>query len=102
MLTPVATLHPHEAAAVARIIDGWQQRMDPQVFARVCKGKRLLKEVQEALVVVHVVKEHVAALAPDDGAVTVVDLCSGFGYLSMLLAELLPPHRLHQVLLVDR
>jgi len=33
--------------------------------------------------------------------VTVVDLCSGFGYLSMFLSEMLDPDRVKRMVLVD-
>ena len=98
---------------------------------RVCKGSRLIKEVQvrsagimpiilslhpavldsvrastsrsqEALPIVHAAKNHIESLPHASGAITLVDLCSGFGYLSMLLADILPRTRIQRILLVDR
>ena len=37
-----------------------------------------------------------------DGRLTILDLCSGFGYLSMFLAELLPPARVGSIVLLDK
>ena len=100
--TAVAQAFPTEAADATRAAEAWGARMPPAVYARVCKGPRLLKEMQEALPVLHTVRSHLDTLDPADGPVTVLDLCSGFGYLSMLLAETLPADRVAQILLIDR
>eukprot|EP00411_Alexandrium_monilatum_P049840 CAMPEP_0175467124 /NCGR_PEP_ID=MMETSP0095-20121207/71158_1 /TAXON_ID=311494 /ORGANISM="Alexandrium monilatum, Strain CCMP3105" /LENGTH=347 /DNA_ID=CAMNT_0016768487 /DNA_START=44 /DNA_END=1084 /DNA_ORIENTATION=+ len=58
--------------------------------AEAAKGRAMFKELNEALPVVQRVLALVeAAEAADGEAITVVDLCSGIGYLSILLAELL-------------
>ena len=100
--TVVAQAFPTEAADATRAAEAWAARMPPAVFARVCKGPRLVKEMQEALPVLHRVRSHLDTLDPADGPVTVLDLCSGFGYLSMLLAETLPPDRVARIWLIDR
>jgi len=99
--TPAAYEYPEQAAQAAHVINKWQESMEPVLFARVARA-RLTKELAEALPVVHAVQEHLAALPLEAGPVTIIDMCSGFGYLSMLLAELLPPAKLRHVLLVDR
>jgi hypothetical protein len=73
--------------------------MPPEVFSRVCKS-RLLKELQEAIPMMNVAQTHLSRLP--GGKVTIVDLCSGFGYLSMLLADTLPHNRVDAIFLVDR
>jgi hypothetical protein len=100
--TQVAQRFPGEAEEAACAIESWSTRMAPHLFSRVCKGPRLLKEVQEALPMLHWAKVHLASLPNHTGRITLVDLCSGFGYLSMLLAEALPQDRLDKILLVDR
>ena len=100
--TQVAQRFPGEAEEAACAVESWSTRMAPHLFSRVCKGPRLLKEVQEALPMLHWAKVHLASLPNHTGRITLVDLCSGFGYLSMLLAEALPQDRLDKILLVDR
>ena len=57
------------------------------------KRGRLVKELLESLPVIHCVLEHVEQLRPKltttGEKLTVLDLCSGFGYLVMFLSELL-------------
>eukprot|EP00931_Biecheleriopsis_adriatica_P124547 TRINITY_DN99691_c0_g1_i1.p1 TRINITY_DN99691_c0_g1~~TRINITY_DN99691_c0_g1_i1.p1 ORF type:complete len:356 (+),score=87.56 TRINITY_DN99691_c0_g1_i1:84-1151(+) len=58
------------------------------IWTRLYKGGRMLKEFTEALPVVAEVLKDFGASA-EYGQVTFIDLCSGVGYVSMLLAELL-------------
>jgi hypothetical protein len=64
--------------------------------------KRFAKEMNECepilTYVQTVVEQHPVAEPP----VTVVDLCSGFGVCSMILAEILPPNRVSRIELLDR
>ena len=50
--------------------------------------------------------EHVEQLRPELAAtgekLTVLDLCSGFGYLAMFLSELLPPALIDSIVLLDK
>lgn len=39
--------------------------------------------------------------SPSTPKLVILDLCSGFGYLGMLLSELLPPHKVERIVLVD-
>jgi len=48
------------------------------------------------------VKQRLEALAPQDGPATLLDLCSGLGFLGMLLAEVLPADRVHACVLLDQ
>lgn len=58
---------------------------------RFCRRERVLKEMNECAPVIHVVMDAVSRLALDgDEKLTIVDLCSGFGFLAMFLSELLP------------
>lgn len=59
-------------------------------WMRLMKNGRMLKELNEVVPVAARVLEHVNAVASrGDGPLTIVDLCCGVGYLSILLAELL-------------
>ena len=73
------------------------------LWARIRRGRRLASQLAELAPVLAHARETVAALtlpASDEKAV-VLDLCSGFGYLSMLLSELLPPAKVGKIVLVD-
>eukprot|EP00929_Paragymnodinium_shiwhaense_P122504 TRINITY_DN9530_c0_g1_i3.p1 TRINITY_DN9530_c0_g1~~TRINITY_DN9530_c0_g1_i3.p1 ORF type:complete len:453 (+),score=95.98 TRINITY_DN9530_c0_g1_i3:56-1414(+) len=78
---------------------------DAQLWSRFVKHGRLLKEVNEALPVASRVLDYVSCHASDK-PLTVVDLCSGVGYLSALLAELLAARgladRVARFVLVDK
>eukprot|EP00959_Pyramimonas_sp_CCMP1952_P380352 7968393-Pyramimonas_sp.AAC.1 len=54
----------------------------------------LLKEINARIPVINAILESVKQLEVEEGEkLTVVDLCSGFGFLSMFLSELLPPEK---------
>ena len=67
--------------------------------------QRLVKELLESLHVMARVMDHVETDLPASKhpePITVLDLCSGFGYLSMFLAELLPANRVDKIILLDK
>jgi hypothetical protein len=85
-----------EAAAVA--VGRWRRRFreggSREVWQRVMRNHRLVKELNEAAPVVARVLAVASRLKlPPNGKATVLDLCSGFGYVSMLLSDLLPPDK---------
>ena len=62
----------------------------PSHFSR----ETLLKEINERIPVINAILESVKQLEVAEGEkLTVVDLCSGYGFLSMFLSELLPPEK---------
>lgn len=65
--THVAKRFPGEAEEAACAVESWSTRMSPPLFSRVCKGPRLLKEVQEALPMLHWAKMHLASLPQETG-----------------------------------
>jgi hypothetical protein len=88
--------------AVGAIVQ-WRRRYrgNPAVWQRLFKAKNVVKELSEAAPII----EAVAQLIHDhDGPdkVTIVDLASGKGYLSMFLSELLPPEKVNKLILVDK
>ena len=85
------------------IMVNWQVRFagDPRVWTRIAKGggTRMIKELVESVPVIDRVVRHVQS---STRKVTVVDLCSGFGFLSMFLSDLLPPEKVHKILMIDK
>lgn len=90
---------------IVSIILQWKIRFSHNsiVWKRFIKGglKRLLKEVNESIPVIERVLTHITLLS-ENCKVTIFDLCSGFGFLSMFLSELLPPEKVHRIILIDK
>lgn len=82
----------------------WRARFwhDRALWSRIRRGGRLAKELSEIAPVLARTRAEVAALPADSKELVIMDLCSGFGYLGMFLSELLPPHRVDKIVLVDR
>jgi hypothetical protein len=59
-----------------------------------------MKEVVESIPIISSVETWVASQA--DSMVTIIDLCSGKGYLSMILSEYLPPTKVTKIVLIDK
>lgn len=74
------------------------------VWGRIRRARRFAKEVGEVVPVIAQVRAEVdkITLAPDAPKLVILDLCSGFGYLAMLLSELLPPEKVGRIVLVDK
>ena len=92
---------------VIEILISWKLRFadDPAVCTRIFKrrGKRLLKELEESILVIERTMKAVDQIEIDrEKKVTIIDLCSGFGYTSMLLSELLPPAKVCRIVLIDK
>lgn len=84
---------------------GWRARFTGRrdVWCRIMKGERCLKELNECAPVVDRVIDAVARMELTGGQkATILDLCSGFGYMSMLLSEVLPADRVDRIVLVDK
>lgn len=83
----------------------WRKRFWERkgLWSRIRHGSRLAKELSEAAPVLARAKAQVEALEldPTEPRVTVIDLCSGFGYLGMFLSELLPCAKVERIVLVD-
>ena len=96
-----STLYADAVEAVVR----WRRRFEghPDMWKRLMKRDKVVKELIESAPVIQRVRElveHESQLGPDE-RFTIVDLCSGKGYLSMYLAELLPPDKVERCVLVD-
>ena len=81
----------------------WRRRYrgNPRLWRALFKGDKVVKEIVEAAPVLAAARELVHA-APSGETFTIVDLCSGKGFLSMVLSELLPPDRVARCVLVDK
>ena len=91
----------------------WRQRYqgNAPLWNRVFKKDRVIKEAIESVPIIHAVdhwmSSYSATLLPVDGEpkkkVTIIDLCSGKGYLSMLLSEYLKePELVDKCILIDK
>ena len=92
-------------AAIAAIVQ-WRQRYagNPTVWKRLFTKDRVLKEVIECIPILQAVHTYVAqyTVTTTDPKITILDLCSGKGYLSMLLSEMLPPDKVSKCILIDK
>lgn len=109
------SLYPDIFEEGIAVIMKWRSRFaDRQdIWHRFIKGKsgntiRILKEFCESVPVIDSVRRSLSALESEEkigifqgGKVTILDLCSGFGFLSMFLSEMLPADRVNRIILVD-
>ncbi|CAE7556024.1 unnamed protein product [Symbiodinium natans] len=95
---------PQTCQSVVEVACSWRRRFPPPLWARLARDNcsTLLKEAREAVPTIAFVQDCLAELDPADGPITIVDLCSGLGFLGMFLAELLPAERVHGCVLVDQ
>jgi FkbM family methyltransferase len=120
---PVWELYPEVAKQAVVCVRKWLLRFPHTIWQRFVKQKRLIKEVNEIAPVIQMVVAYVAAytvaeagegsreesssssdVSPPNrgGKLTVIDLCCGFGFLSMILSEILPPDKLDRFILIDK
>ena len=73
---------------------------------RTVKGDRVAKEFNESAPVIarmlKFVDEEFEKPENKGRRITIVDLCSGFGYLGMFLSELLDPEKVRKIYLIDK
>jgi len=99
---PVGALYPELIAPCVVALSAWRERLPPKAWRRVWRRERVLKEINECAPVVARALAIVAAAAEGAPPFTFVDLCSGFGFLAMLLSELLPAEKVCRIWLVDK
>lgn len=88
-------------------IVNWRKRYrgNPSLWKRIFKKDRVIKELIESAPVIEFVKQAVVEAEyndDDEKKFTIIDLCSGKGYLSMFLSEILPKDKVHRFILVDK
>ena len=100
---PLAADYPEIFCAAPKCLIKWRQRYrgNPALWKRLFDKDRVLKEIIEAVPVIDAVKRYVE-FTNNPEPFMIVDLCSGKGFLSMMLSELLPPSKVRQFLLVDK
>ena len=112
MAPQVRELYPETFLECAQAVTNWRRRFrgNPTLWRRLFKHERVLKEVIESIPVVkavqdwiqrHYSSEQQQQTLPSE-KVTIIDLCSGKGFLSMLLSEILPVDRVDKCLLIDK
>lgn len=81
----------------------WRKRYrgNPLLWKRIFKKERIIKELVESAPIIELVKKAIDSSDTKE-KYTVVDLCSGKGYLSMFLSEILPPEKVERCVLVDK
>ena len=108
-LLPVAALFPDLCSEVVEILQRWHRRFSLKTWSRIVKVTKgsahqvpcVLKELNESAPVIAKVRKWVDSLPNDAPKACIVDLGAGFGFLSMFLAELLPPERVAKFFLLD-
>ena len=82
----------------------WRKRYrgNPRLWKRIFKKERVIKELVESAPIIDLVKKAVDASPVGSKKFTIIDLCSGKGYLSMLLSEILPGEKVERCILVDK
>jgi len=90
-------------------IVNWRKRYrgNPSLWKRIFKKDRVIKELVESAPVIEFVKRAVVQSKyndddDDEKKYTIIDLCSGKGYLSMFLSEILPKDKVDRFILVDK
>ena len=87
------------------ILEKWRRSFPKSVWIRVVKSGRIAKELNECAPVIKHALDRVDKMpvpADPDERATVIDLCSGFGYLGMFLSEMLDPRKVKLIALVDK
>lgn len=81
----------------------WRKRYrgNPMLWKRIFKKDRVIKELIEAAPIIDTVKRRILNSESDE-KYTILDLCSGKGYLSMFLSEMLPLDKVERLVLIDK
>ncbi len=84
----------------------WRKRYrgNPRLWKRIFKKDRVLKELIESAPIIDIVMKYVESYSYEDEQkkITIMDLCSGKGYLSMFLSEILPKDKVEKMILIDK
>ena len=102
---PLMDRYPRIQETAPRAVTAWRTRYrgNPTLWRRIFTVDRVVKELVEAAPILDAVVQIVdEADTKDTGKLTLLDLASGRGYLSMLLSEMLPKEKIEKIILVDK
>lgn len=95
-------IYPHLIEPCLNAMRGWHSRVNTKTWRRLTR-KNLVKEFNEQAPVLDYILKLVNDIElKEDEKVTILDLCSGFGYLAMTLSELLPKEKVRRIWLIDK
>ncbi len=104
---PLSKDYPYLTSKAPECFVRWRKRYansNPKLWRRIFHVDRVLKEFFEAVPVL----DAVVKMIQDDTRLqkeqkyTIIDLCSGKGYLGMFLSEILPPSKVFRIVLMDK
>ena len=99
-------LYPEVFADAKLAVVNWRKRyreQSPRLWKSLMRADKIVKELSEAAPVIDAVRSVVAETPlPEGQKFTIIDLCSGKGFLSMFLSEMLDPSRVERCFLVDK
>jgi hypothetical protein len=98
--SPLSSIYTDLFHQAPKAIVKWRQRFrgDPKLWKRIFKKDKVIKELLECIPIIDALQHWIV----HHQNVTIIDLASGKGYLSMLLSELLPPDRVTKIVLMDK
>ena len=102
---PLMEDYPRIQLLASRAVTRWRQRFrgNIQLWRKLFKGERVVKEIIEAAPVIDATINIVENLPEGNGQkFTLIDLASGRGYISMILSEVLPPQKVEKIYLIDK
>jgi hypothetical protein len=106
---PCACLYPALTASIIPVLKRWKERFPARVWQRFSKVPqtaafgvpRVCKEFNESCPALEAALSWLNKYATESHPANVIDLCSGFGFFSMFLAELAPVALLREIVLID-
>ena len=102
---PGSRVYPEVFAEAQECVVRWRRRYhgNARLWKQLFKSDKVIKELVEAAPVIAMARALVtSAKLPPGERFTVVDLCSGKGYLSMFLSEMLPSDLVESCILIDK
>ena len=102
---PLMEDYPRIQHLASKAVTRWRQRFrgNIQLWRKLFKGERVVKEIIEAAPVIDATINIVENLPEGNGQkFTLIDLASGRGYISMILSEVLPPQKVEKIYLIDK
>uniref|UniRef100_A0A7S3PWQ6 Methyltransferase domain-containing protein n=1 Tax=Chaetoceros debilis TaxID=122233 RepID=A0A7S3PWQ6_9STRA len=101
---PSCKLYPDLMEMCDPIIRQWYDtfafdKENSQLWKRM--RRNIPKELNESAFILNEMMKHFDAIDKDSRPVTIIDMCSGVGYLSMFLSHLLPEEKVSRIIPID-